>query len=278
MAQHEQRTPLTIKRMEAEMPAGETPRRRAYESELARLQIEMLKMQLWAKEEGERILILFEGRDAAGKGGAIRRFTEHVNPRGARVVALPKPTDRERSQWYLQRYIGHLPAGGEIVFFDRSWYNRAGVERVMRYATPAEVEAFFPQVVAFEQQLVASGIRLFKLWFTVSQDEQNRRFEARRADPLRQWKLSPTDEAAIERFADYSAARDDMLDRTDTSNAPWTVINSNTKKRARLEALRHVLHALPYPSKDDSIVSEPDGRVVQPAAALRAAQDSSPEA
>jgi len=260
--------PQSIAVMEREHPAGERPGRKEYELELVRLQIEMLKLQLWVKEHGERLVIVFEGRDAAGKGGAIRRFTEHVNPRGARIVALPAPTEVERSQWYLQRYVAHLPAGGEIVFFDRSWYNRAGVERVMGYATEAEVEQFLAQVPDFERQLVESGIRLFKLWFTVSQEEQLRRFEARRKDPLKQWKLSPNDEASVARFAVYGAARDDMLRRTDTPVAPWTVVNSNVKRRARLEAMRHVLDQVPYPSKDETIVRSSDPRVVQPAAAL----------
>jgi polyphosphate kinase 2 len=259
---------LTIKQMESQTPVGEVPKRKRYERELMRLQIEMLKAQLWVKAEHQRVVILFEGRDAAGKGGAIRRFTEHTNPRGARVVALPKPTDVERSQWYFQRYVGHLPAGGEIALFDRSWYNRAGVERVMGFATPLEVAQFYEQAPAFEAQLVDAGIRLFKLWFTVSQEEQLRRFEDRRRDPLKQWKLSPTDEASIERFAEYGAARDDMLKRTDTPHGPWTVVNSNVKKRARLEAMRHVLHELPYPSKDTSIVHAPDAEVVQSASAL----------
>jgi polyphosphate kinase len=254
--------------MESEIPAGHVPKRKEYELELMRLQIEMLKLQLWVKEHNERVVILFEGRDAAGKGGTIRRFVEHVNPRGARVVALHAPTDVERSQWYLQRYVAHLPAGGEIVFFDRSWYNRAGVERVMGYASPDQVELFFEQVPDFERQIVDSGVRLFKLWFTVSQAEQLRRFEKRRTDPLKQWKLSPNDEASVTLFSEYGLARDEMLRRTDTSHAPWTVVNSNVKKRARLEAIRHVLHELPYASKDESIVGEPDARVVRPAAAL----------
>ena len=260
--------PETIARMESEHPAGETPGRKEYELELMRLQIEMLKLQLWVKEHGERLVLVFEGRDAAGKGGAIRRFTEHVNPRGARIVALPAPTEVERTQWYLQRYVAHLPAGGEMVFFDRSWYNRAGVERVMGYASAEEVERFFEQVPDFERQIAESGIKIFKLWFTVSQEEQLRRFEGRRSDPLKQWKLSPNDEASITRFAEYGAARDEMLRRTDTPYAPWTIVNSNVKKRARLEAMRHVLHELPYASKDDSIVHAPDPRVVRPASSV----------
>jgi polyphosphate kinase 2 len=266
---------LSIGRMESEIPDGDRPKRKEYELELMRLQIEMLKLQLWVKEQGERVVVVFEGRDAAGKGGAIRRFTEHVNPRGARVVALPTPTEVERTQWYLQRYVAHLPAGGEIVFFDRSWYNRAGVERVMGYATEEQVELFFEQVPAFERQLVDSGIRLFKLWFTVSQAEQYRRFEDRKSDPLKQWKLSPNDEASIKRFAEYGSARDDMLRRTDLPEAPWTVVNSNVKRRARLESIRHVLHELPYHSKDESVVRAPDARVVQPAAVLWRDRDAS---
>ncbi len=207
---------LSITEMERHPPAIDPPRGKAYEHELARLQIEMLKMQLWAKETNARVLMIFEGRDAAGKGGAIRRFTEHTNPRGARVVALPKPTEAELTQWYFQRYVTHLPSGGEIVFFDRSWYNRAGVEAVMGYATKDQRELFYAQLPAFEQHLVDSGIHLFKLWFTVSKQEQKRRFDGRRGDPLKQWKLSPNDELAVKKFAQYGAARDEMLRRTDT--------------------------------------------------------------
>jgi polyphosphate kinase 2 len=260
--------PVTIKQMEREAPAVELPKSKEYERELERLQIEMLKMQQWAQREGERVLIIFEGRDAAGKGGAIRRFTEHTNPRGARVVALPKPTDAERTQWYFQRYVAHLPAAGELVFFDRSWYNRAVVEPVMGYATTKQRDQFFDQLPEFERQLVASDIRLFKLWFTVSQDEQARRFTDRREDPLKQWKLSPNDEASVTKFAEYGAARDLMFKRTDTKHAPWTVVNSNVKKLSRLEALRHVLHELPYDHKDKDVVHKPHPQVVQPAAEL----------
>ncbi len=259
---------LTLTAMEHHAPDREVPRSKQYEAELVRLQIEMLKMQQWAQASGAKICILFEGRDAAGKGGAIRRFTEHTNPRGARVVALPKPSDVERSQWYFQRYVAHLPAAGEIVLFDRSWYNRAVVEPVMGYCTTEQRDEFFEQVPGFEQQLVDSGIRLFKLWFTVSQAEQLRRFEGRTADPLKQWKLSPNDEASVTKFAEYGRARDRMLRLSDTSHAPWTVVNSNVKKLARLEAIRHVLHELPYDHKDGDIVTKPDPRVVQPAAAV----------
>nr|MCU0260771.1 polyphosphate kinase 2 [Ilumatobacteraceae bacterium] len=198
----------------------------------------------------------------------IRRFTEHTNPRGARVVALPKPTEAELTQWYFQRYVTHLPSGGEIVLFDRSWYNRAGVEAVMGYATKQQRELFYEQLPAFEQHLVDSGIHLFKLWFTVSKQEQRRRFEGRRADPLKRWKLSPNDELAVTKFTQYGAARDEMLRRTDTPHAPWTVINSNVKKLARLEAMRHVLHELPYSHKDREVVRAPEPLVVRPASSL----------
>jgi polyphosphate kinase 2 len=258
---------VTIHDMEHRPPDREVPKPKQYEAELVQLQIEVLKMQLWAQETGARICVLFEGRDAAGKGGTIRRFTEHTNPRGARVVALPKPSDVERTQWYFQRYVAHLPAAGEIVFFDRSWYNRAVVEPVMGYCTPKQRDAFFQQVPGFEQQLVDSGIQLFKLWFTVSQAEQLRRFEGRSSDPLKQWKLSPNDEASVTKFAEYGKARDRMLRLSDTAHAPWTVVNSNVKKLARLEAIRHVLHHVPYPSKDTTVVHAPDPRVVQAASA-----------
>jgi polyphosphate kinase 2 len=259
---------ITISDMERHPPAIDPPKGKVYERDLERLQIEMLKMQLWAKDTDARVLMIFEGRDAAGKGGAIRRFTEHTNPRSARVVALAKPTEAELTQWYFQRYVTHLPSGGEIVFFDRSWYNRAGVEAVMGYATKGQRELFFEQLPSFEQQLVDSGIHLFKLWFTVSKQEQKRRFDGRRGDPLKQWKLSPNDELAIKKFAQYGAARDEMLRRTDRPHAPWTVINSNVKKWARLESMRHVLHELPYAHKDHDVVHAPEPRVVRPASKL----------
>jgi polyphosphate kinase 2 len=259
---------LTLHEMEHHAPDREVPKAKDYEAELIRLQIEMLKMQQWAQATGAKVCILFEGRDAAGKGGAIRRFTEHTNPRSARVVALPKPSDVERTQWYFQRYVAHLPSAGEIVLFDRSWYNRAVVEPVMGYCTTQQRDEFFEQVPGFEQQLVDSGIRLFKLWFTVSQAEQLRRFEGRSEDPLKQWKLSPNDEASVTKFAEYGKARDRMMRLSDTPHAPWTVVNSNVKKLARLEALRHVLHELPYDHKDTDLVTKADPRVVQPAAAV----------
>jgi polyphosphate kinase 2 len=261
-------TRLTIHAMEHHPPDRDVPSRKEYEQEIVGLQIEMLKLQRWAQEQGERVCILFEGRDAAGKGGTIRAFTEHTNPRSARVVALPKPSDVERTQWYFQRYVAHLPAAGEIVLFDRSWYNRGVVEPVMGYCTKQQRDDFFAQVPAFEQQLTESGIRLFKLWFTVSQQEQARRFEARASDPLKQWKLSPNDTASVGKFAEFGKARDRMLHLSDRPYAPWTVVNSNVKRLGRLEAMRHVLHAVPYDHKDKKLVHAADPRVVQPAAAL----------
>ena len=259
---------VTLEQMERHAPPVSVPPSKDYERELVRLQIEVLKMQLWAQDTGARLCILFEGRDAAGKGGTIRRFTEHTNPRGARVVAMPKPSDVERTQWYFQRYVAHLPAAGEIVFFDRSWYNRAVVEPVMGYCTPKQRDAFFDQVTGFEQQLVDSGIHLFKLWFTVSKDEQLERFRGRETDPLKQWKLTPNDQASISKFAEYGKARDRMFRLSDTPVAPWTVINSNVKKLARLEAMRVVLHALPYRHKDKDVVHAPNPLIVQAAADL----------
>jgi polyphosphate kinase 2 len=260
--------PTTISEMEHHRPHADRLKLAAYEEQLHQLQVELLKAQQWVKAEGERVVILFEGRDAAGKGGAIKRFTEHLNPRGARVVALPVPNDAERTQWYFQRYIAHLPAAGEVVLFDRSWYNRAGVERVMDFCTPRQLAQFLRQVPDLEASLVDSGIRLFKLWFTVSQSEQHRRFEGRRTDPLRQWKLSPMDEASLDRFEDYTEARNQMLLATDTGPAPWTIVNSNDKRRARLESIRAVLHQLPYQHKDHQVARAPDPRVVRPAASV----------
>jgi polyphosphate kinase 2 len=260
--------PSTIDDMEHHTPYEEPIKRKRYSKDLEALQIELLKAQRWAKENGERVLILFEGRDAAGKGGSIKRFMEHLNPRGARVVALPKPNETEQSQWYFQRYVEHLPAGGEIVLFDRSWYNRAGVERVMRFSTPRDLARFLREVPDLEASFVDSGIHFFKLWFTVSREEQRRRFASRRDDPLKRWKLSPMDDASVHRFDDYTEARDEMLLATDTQMAPWTIVNSNEKKRARLESIRTVLHALDYDGKDPDIVHEPDPAVVRPASSL----------
>ena len=249
-------------------PYAERMERREYEIEKRRLQIQLLRLQHWVKAEGRKVAILFEGRDAAGKGGTIKRFTEHLNPRGARIVALEKPSDREQTQWYFQRYVEHLPAGGEIVFFDRSWYNRAGVERVMEYCTEDEYLEFMRAVPEFERMLVNSGVHLIKFWFSVSRREQRTRFIVRQIDPVRQWKLSPTDLASLDRWDDYTAAKEAMFAATDTEHAPWTVIKSNDKKRARLEALRVVLHRLPYEGKDDRMVGEPDPNVVVAAADL----------
>jgi len=236
--------------------------RRSYEQQKYRLQVELLKLQAWVKETGQRVVILFEGRDAAGKGGAIKRFMEHLNPRGARVVALEKPSERERGQWYFQRYTEHLPARGEIVLFDRSWYNRAGVERVMGFCTDAEYDEFMRQVPEFERHLVRSGIILFKFWFSVSQAEQKRRFKERNAHPLKQWKLSPVDKASLDKWNDYTRAKEAMFLHCDTSDAPWTVIKSDCKKRARLNAMRYVLHRLPYSNKKPSEIGPVDPLIV----------------
>lgn len=223
--------------------------RRDYEREKFALQTELLKLQSWVKEARQRVIILFEGRDAAGKGGAIKRFMEHLNPRGARVVALEKPNDVERGQWYFQRYVQHLPTLGEIVMFDRSWYNRAGVERVMGFCSDEEYREFLSQVPNFERNLTRSGIHLIKFWFSVSRDEQNRRFKERQVHPLKQWKLSPVDLASLDKWDDYTQAKEAMFFHTDTADTPWTVIKSNDKKRARLNAMRYVLHAMPYTGK-----------------------------
>lgn len=224
--------------------------RKNYEREKYKLQTELLKLQAWVKETGQKVVILFEGRDAAGKGGTIKRFMEHLNPRGARVVALEKPTEVERGQWYFQRYVQHLPTAGEIVMFDRSWYNRAGVERVMGFCTDDEYGEFMRQVPEFERNLVRSGTHLIKFWFSVSRTEQRRRFKERQVHPLKQWKLSPIDLASLDKWDDYTKAKEAMFFSTDTADAPWTVIKSDCKKRARLNALRYVLHKLSYGSKD----------------------------
>ena len=213
-------------------------------------------------------MIVFEGRDAAGKGGTIKRFMEHLNPRGARIVALEKPTDRESSQWYFQRYVAHLPAAGELVLFDRSWYNRAGVERVMGFCTDEQYVEFMRQAPQFERMLTETGIHLVKLWFSVSQAEQRTRFMIRQIDPVRQWKLSPTDLASLDRWDAYTEAKEAMFHYTDTEHAPWTVIKSNDKKRARLEAMRHVLSLYDYDDKDHELVGTPDPRILGPAARI----------
>jgi len=236
--------------------------RKSYERQKYRLQVELLKLQAWVKETGQRVVILFEGRDAAGKGGAIKRFMEHLNPRGARVVALEKPSEVERGQWYFQRYVEHLPTRGEIVLFDRSWYNRAGVERVMGFCTDAEYDEFLRQVPEFERQLVRSGVRVFKFWFSVSRAEQRRRFKERRAHPLKQWKLSPVDMASLDKWDDYTRAKEAMFVQCDTSDAPWTVIKSDCKKRARLNAMRYLLHRMPYTNADRAGIGAVDPLIV----------------
>jgi polyphosphate kinase len=236
--------------------------RRNYERQKYRLQVELLKLQAWVKDTGQRVIILFEGRDAAGKGGTIKRFMEHLNPRGARVVALEKPSEIERGQWYFQRYIEHLPTRGEIVFFDRSWYNRAGVERVMGFCSDAEYDEFMRQAPEFERHLVRSGVHLFKFWFSVSREEQRRRFKERKAHPLKQWKLSPIDLASLDKWDDYTRAKENMFVHSDTSDAPWTVIKSDCKKRARLNALRYLLHRLPYSQKDIGTIGAVDPLLV----------------
>ena len=247
-------------------PYEEKLKRRDYEHTKRLLQIELLKLQAHVRDTGQKVAVLCEGRDAAGKGGAIKRFMEHLNPRGARVVALSVPTEKERSQWYFQRYVAHLPSGGEIVLFDRSWYNRAGVERVMGYCTPTEYLDFMRETPEFERMLVHSGIRLVKLWFSVSRAEQAARFASRSSDPVRQWKLSPTDLASLDKWDAYTAAKETMFFHTDTGDAPWTVVKSNDKKRARLEAMRVLLSAVDYPSKDHDLVGRPDPLIVGPAA------------
>jgi len=237
-------------------------RRSAYERHKAELQIELLKVQKWVEETGKKVVILFEGRDAAGKGGTIKRYTEHLNPRTAKVVALQKPSERQRTQWYFQRYIEHLPTAGEMVMFDRSWYNRAGVERVMSFCTANEYLEFMRQTPEFERMLVQSEIILFKYWFSVTKEEQLRRFQSREKDPLKQWKLSPIDRASLDKWDDYTEAKEAMFFYTDTPSAPWTIIKSNDKKRARLNCMQHFLSSVPYPDKDKHIVRGPDPLIV----------------
>lgn len=233
-----------------------------YERHKHELQIELLKMQGWVKDTKQRVVVIFEGRDAAGKGGTIKRYMEHLNPRGSHVVALEKPNARERNQWYFQRYIQHLPSKGEMVFFDRSWYNRAGVEKVMGFCSDQEYLEFLRQTPDLERMLANSGILLFKYWFSVSRAEQFRRFKSRQNDPLKQWKLSPVDMASLAQWHDYSKAKDAMVFHTDTKDAPWTVVRSDDKKRGRINCMRHFLHHLDYPGKDHDVVYSPDPMVV----------------
>lgn len=242
--------------------------RKNYEKQKYQLQVELLKLQKWVKETGARVVIFFEGRDAAGKGGTIKRFMEHLNPRGARVVALEKPTEQERGQWYFQRYIQHLPTKGEIVLFDRSWYNRAGVERVMGFCSDEEYSQFMQQVPEIERNLIQSGITVIKFWFSVSQDEQRRRFKEREAHPLKQWKLSPMDKASVDKWDDYTAAKEAMFYHTDIPESPWIVVKSNCKKRARLNAMRYVLQKINYEEKDLNNIGAIDPLLVGRAGAL----------
>ena len=237
--------------------------REEYELEKYRLQIELLKLQYWGEDTGQRHIVVFEGRDAAGKGGTIKRFTEHLNPRTARVVALNKPSDRELGQWYFQRYIQHFPTAGEIVLFDRSWYNRSGVERVMGFSTDEQYRRFMNQVPLFEKMLVDDGIHLTKFWFSVTQTEQRTRFAIRQIDPVRQWKLSPMDLESLDRWEAYTEAKEAMFLHTDTDHAPWISIRSNDKKRARLNAMRYFLSQFEYEGKDHEIVGTPDPLIVR---------------
>ncbi|MBL8572353.1 MAG: polyphosphate kinase 2 [Hyphomicrobiaceae bacterium] len=258
------RDPAAIQRVfeTGEYPYATRMRTGPYENHMVELQRELLKCQRWVEETGQKIIVLFEGRDAAGKGGTIKRYMEHMNPRTARVVALQKPTEREKTQWYFQRYIAHLPAAGEMILFDRSWYNRAGVERVMGFCTPNDYLEFMRQCPDFERMLVRSGIRLYKYWFSVSREEQRARFTARETDPLKQWKLSPIDRASLGKWDEYTEAKEAMFFYTDTADAPWTIVKSDDKKRARLNSLQHFLTSLPYPNKDLSVVTGPDPLIV----------------
>ncbi|WP_405640237.1 polyphosphate kinase 2 [Streptomyces sp. NBC_00019] len=232
--------------------------RKVYEKELLRLQTELVKLQEWVRATGTRLVVVFEGRDAAGKGGTIQRVSEHLNPRVARIAALPKPTERERGQWYFQRYVEHLPAAGEIVLFDRSWYNRAGVEHVMGFCTKEEHQLFLRQCPVFERMLVEDGILLRKYWFSVSDTEQQERFRRRLEDPLRRWKLSPMDLESITRWEAYSRAKDDMLVHTDITESPWYVVESDDKRRARLNTIAHLLSSVPYDEVPPPVLELPD--------------------
>lgn len=252
-----------VETWQEDYPYAERVTREAYELEKYLLQIELLKFQYWAQDNELRHIIVFEGRDAAGKGGTIKRFTEHLNPRAARAVALNKPSDREQGQWYFQRYVQHLPTTGEIVMFDRSWYNRANVERVMDFCTEEEYETFMRQAPDFEKMLVESGIHLTKFWFSVTRKEQRTRFAIRQIDPVRRWKLSPMDLASLDRWDDYTEAKEAMFLRTDTDHAPWITVKSNDKKRARVNAMRYFLNQFDYEGKDTSVVHDADPLIVR---------------
>jgi polyphosphate kinase 2 len=257
-----------VKTWQEDYPYARRLGRDQYREQKRQLQIELLKMQHSVKESGRRLMVVFEGRDAAGKGGTIKRFTENLNPRGARVVALEKPTEKEQTEWYLQRYVSHLPAAGEIVMFDRSWYNRAGVERVMGFCRPDECMEFLREAPEFERMLARDGITLIKFWFSVSRTEQLRRFVDRQTDPVKRWKLSPVDLASLDKWDEYTEAKESMFFFTDLADAPWTVVKSNDKKRARLEAMRHVLAQIPYADRDERVVCPPDPMIVGPAPSL----------
>jgi len=244
-------------------PYEELLDRETYERDKYLLQIELLKLQYWSQDAGKRHVIVFEGRDAAGKGGTIKRFTEHLNPRATRVVALAQPTTREQGQWYFQRYVEHLPTEGEIVLFDRSWYNRAGVERVMGFCTQKQYDVFMKQAPEFERMIIDAGTHLTKFWFSVTQREQRTRFAIRQIDPVRRWKLSPMDLESLGRWDDYTAAKEAMIAQTDTDHAPWITVRSNDKKRARLNAMRYYLNQFDYEGKDHSVIGEPDPLIVQ---------------
>nr|WP_245419544.1 polyphosphate kinase 2 [Phyllobacterium salinisoli] len=233
-----------------------------YQDTLEKLQIELVKLQYWMQDTGERVLVLFEGRDTAGKGGAIQRLRQYMNPRTAHYVALPKPTDSERGQWYFQRYVAHFPGAGEFVTFDRSWYNRAGVEPVMGFCTPAQTEAFLSETPDFEKMIVTDGIHFFKFWLNIGQEAQLERFHDRRHSPLKNWKFSPIDVAGIARWDDYTEARDKMMHRTHTAHAPWTVVRANDKRRARLAVIRRLLLSLPYKGRDLKAIGGEDDRII----------------
>ncbi|MEU6676190.1 polyphosphate kinase 2 [Streptomyces sp. NPDC046853] len=254
-------------------PYSEKLRRKAYERRKRILQIELLKLQKSVRDQGQRVVVVCEGRDAAGKGGTIKRFTERLNPRGARIVALDKPTEREAGEWYFQRYVAQLPAAGEIVFFDRSWYNRAGVEPVMGFCTPRQHEEFLRQAPLFEKMITDDGIVLVKFWFSVSRAEQRTRFAIRQVDPVRQWKLSPTDLASLDLWDAYTHAKVEMFRATDTVHAPWSVIKFNDKRRGRLEAMRHLLLRVDYESMDKDAVGEADPLIIGPADTLLEADE-----
>ena len=262
----------TVATWREDYPYGQRLGRKQYEKAKRGLQVELLKLQRSIKATGGRLIIVFEGRDAAGKGGTIRRFTENLNPRGARVVALEKPTDREHTEWYLQRYIAHLPSAGEIVLFDRSWYNRAGVERVMGFCRPDECMEFLREVPEFERMLARDGITLIKFWFSVSRAEQLRRFVHRQLDPVKRWKLSPIDLASLDKWDEYSDATQSMFFFTDLADSPWTVVKSNDKRRARIEAMRYVLSRVSYDGKNEDLIGKPDPLIVGPAQLLHAAE------